>query len=75
MKKQWEVRISDCGAYLHTLPLNDLQEHTYGSDCECDPDVKVRDEEDGEAYKYIWIIHNSFDGREVIEKLEELEGE
>jgi len=49
---------------IHVLPINDLKEHAELTTCECCPSVKF---EDGE----ILIIHNSFDGRELIEKINE----
>jgi hypothetical protein len=45
---------------LHILPLNDLHEHEESSTCHCDPEII---EENGE----IIIVHNSFDGREGVE--------
>ena len=47
----------------HVLPSNDLKEHTDSSICECKPNSKILDNGD------ILIIHNSYDGREYIEKL------
>jgi hypothetical protein len=46
----------------HVLPTDDLKPHTEDSTCECKPRVIF---ENGEMI----IIHNSFDGREKIEQL------
>jgi len=46
----------------HIIPVNDLELHSETTDCHCNPTVQV---EDGE----IFIVHNSFDGREFKEQL------
>ena len=45
----------------HIIPINDLKEHEDHSMCHCHPEVK---EEDGDLF----IIHNSYDGREYKER-------
>ena len=45
---------------LHVYPVNDTKEHRFDEFCECEPEYK-----DG-----IWA-HNSYDGREYIDKLTE----
>jgi hypothetical protein len=50
----------------HILPTNDLREHEELSTCKCVPRVDVQENGD------ILIIHNSFDGREVIEMFTEI---
>jgi len=47
---------------LHILPINDLEEHEELSTCKCNPKLI---EENGELI----LVHNSFDKREVIERL------
>lgn len=47
---------------INILPINDLQEHTENSTCECNPKIEF---ENGEMI----IIHNSYDGREHKEEL------
>jgi len=47
----------------HILPTNDLEPHEESSTCKCLPEVEVIDNGD------MLIIHNSFDGREQVEKL------
>lgn len=47
----------------HILPLNDLEEHLEKSTCKCTPNVELL--EDGD----LLVIHNSFDKREIIERL------
>jgi hypothetical protein len=50
----------------HVYPLNDLCPHSVedGGQCECDPKVEFL--ESGDTL----VVHNSFDGREIIEELE-----
>ncbi len=46
---------------IHVTPLNDLKKHSEDFGCECKPKMVP---ENG-----VWIVvHNSFDGREVMEK-------
>ena len=47
----------------HLLPTNDLEEHQEKSTCKCLPKSDVLENGD------LMIIHNSFDKREVIERL------
>jgi hypothetical protein len=49
---------------LHIIPLNDLEEHVEDSTCKCCPRLIM---ENGEMI----LVHNSFDGREIRERLEE----
>ena len=44
---------------IHIIPINDLEEHIESSTCKCNPTYCNKD---GEI-----IIHNSFDGRELLE--------
>ncbi len=47
---------------IHVVPVNDLKEHEErGTTCWCYPQVY---EEDGETV----VVHNSLDGRELIER-------
>lgn len=50
---------------LHILPINDLKEHEESSTCECCPKLII---ENGEMI----FVHNSFDGREIIEEVNEI---
>lgn len=53
---------------IHVYPVDDLMEHdttNTGSTCRCEPEIMV---ENGE----IIVIHNSFDGREGMEWLDEI---
>lgn len=45
------------------LPMNDLKEHIEESICECGPSVEILENGD------MMIIHNSYDGREILEQL------
>lgn len=47
----------------HLLPTNDLEKHEESSTCKCMPELQVIETGD------MLIIHNSFDGREQVEKL------
>jgi hypothetical protein len=47
----------------HLLPKDDLEEHLENSTCKCLPIAEVLENGD------IMIIHNSFDKREIIERL------
>jgi hypothetical protein len=49
----------------NVTPNNDLEEHTKDSTCKCKPKVIF---ENGEMI----IVHNSFDKREFVEKLLEI---
>ena len=49
----------------HVLPTNDLKEHSENTTCECKPKVIF---ENG----HMIIIHNSFDYREKIEQLRDV---
>lgn len=50
---------------INVYPINDLKEHELSSTCECVPRIEV---ENGEMI----LIHNSFDGREGLEKANEI---
>jgi hypothetical protein len=60
-KKGWDTFKMPNGDF-HVVPCLDLQEHTDDSDCACEP---RRDFDCPNLY-----IHNAFDGREIVEKLE-----
>lgn len=47
---------------IHILPINDLKEHEESSTCECSPTLEI---ENGEMI----FIHNSYDGRELVESI------
>lgn len=47
----------------HIIPINDLHEHEDNSSCSCNP--TVTELENG----YLQVKHNSWDGREYIERL------
>lgn len=44
----------------HVLPINDLRDHVEAEDCWCEPRIE---EDDGGTV----VIHNSMDGRELVE--------
>lgn len=51
---------------IHIYPENDLQEHItegYPCQCPCEPDSWYDEEVDA-----IFVTHNSFDGRELVEE-------
>lgn len=45
---------------IHVLPINDIEEHQESTTCHCHPAIQ---EESGTMI----IVHNSFDGRELVE--------
>jgi hypothetical protein len=50
---------------VHVLPIDDLREHIeHGASCWCNPS------EDREKEDCLIIIHNSMDGREILESLD-----
>lgn len=50
---------------IHVLPINDIEEHEETTACKCEPTVL---NENGEFI----VVHNSFDGREGVEIVNEL---
>lgn len=54
---------------VHVVPVNDLREHTVEDfDCECDPTIEWIDPETELPYEDgPLVIHNSWDGRELLE--------
>jgi hypothetical protein len=50
---------------IHIIPINDLKEHKETTVCKCQPKAIKENNE-------LIIIHNSFDGREGIEWMEEI---
>ena len=49
---------------VDVMPVNDLREHIPGEHCPCKPTVEI-------VGANLVIIHNSWDGRELIEQIEE----
>jgi len=47
---------------IHVTPRNDMKKHIDSRDCWCHPSLKEREN------KAIIVIHQSMDGRELIEK-------
>lgn len=50
---------------IHIMPINDLEEHEESSTCKCSPKLIVENDE-------MIFIHNSYDGREYIEEVNEI---
>jgi hypothetical protein len=53
---------------IHVHPLNDIKHHDTsdtGNTCHCEPTVRIAGNE-------IFVIHNSFDGREGVEWANEI---
>jgi hypothetical protein len=48
---------------LHVIPINDLKDHSEDSICECNPKAEILENGD------MLIIHNSYDGREIVENI------
>ena len=53
---------------LHVVPENDLRDHSCSRDCWCAPTLEGTDPETGQPYLSILVIHNSADGRELVER-------
>ncbi len=55
--------------YIHVVPVGDVEPHeeryTEGYECKCDPKIEV-------VHETILVIHNSFDGREGVEIVNEI---
>lgn len=55
--------------YIHIVPVNDTEEHEErymeGYECKCEPKIEP-------IHDTILVIHNSFDGREGIEIVNEI---
>lgn len=54
---------------VHVYPLNDLDNHIVegdgdGASCPCNPKIEIHGAD-------LLYIHNSFDGREIVEELRE----
>jgi hypothetical protein len=47
----------------HAIPVDDLKPHAVSPACKCAP--RVEDVNGGK-----WVVHNSFDGRELLENEE-----
>lgn len=61
---------------IHVYPMNDEKEHdTESTMCWCQPRVEWVDQDSGEAYSGAMVIHNSADGRELIEQAEEIKND
>lgn len=55
---------------IHVLPQNDLRYHTETRNCWCEPHLELFIDDDGhllEDHEAV-VVHNSADGRELIEK-------
>lgn len=50
---------------IHVLPINDEREHEELTSCWCNPQL-ITDEPE------LIVVHNSMDGRELIEQAEEV---
>lgn len=62
MSKGWDNILAGNGS-IHTVPAHDLERHPLTETCPCGP---RRDPVEQRLF-----IHNAFDGRDLIEKLEE----
>lgn len=49
----------------HVTPTNDLQPHEESTTCKCEPKVEIMESGD------MLVIHNSYDGRELFEEINE----
>ncbi len=52
---------------IHVYPLGDLETHVLeGTQCKCNPRIETENE--------IIVVHNSFDGREAVERANSILG-
>lgn len=52
------------------MPINDVQPHFRGRNCDCSPQVVYIDPDTGQFYPNgPLIVHFAFDGRDAIERL------
>jgi hypothetical protein len=51
---------------IHVMPVDDLREHVF-ENCPCNPEIGVVDAD-------LIYIHNSWDGKEFVEQVEEFLG-
>ena len=61
--RDYKESISNDFDELHSVPIDDDEEHTHSEDCPCNPSVEV-------AYQFgmmKFYQHHSFDGREGLE--------
>jgi hypothetical protein len=73
MKKDWSINKD--GSVTHVVPNNDLKPHVEDFQerglpacrCSCKPEIKFF-----ENPRYWIVIHNSWDGREVVEWAEDI---
>lgn len=47
---------------IHVIPINDMKEHIHSRKCWCNPRLEQKNT------KETLVIHNSMDGRELIER-------
>lgn len=59
--------MDDTGEILHVIPLNDIFPHYTKMSCGCRPKLRPIEKDDGESC--LLVIHNSWDRREVYERL------
>ena len=65
MERGWHVEQGLAGNDdVDVMPVNDLREHIPGTHCPCKPTIEI-------VGANLVIIHNSWDGRELIEQIED----
>ena len=65
--KKWGVFEEDDS--VHVIPIDDFEEHDCSFMCKCNPVVEICDLEAMVPYNKILVIHQAFDGRDVMEVL------
>ena len=55
-------RSVDYGVFVEVVPISDSEEHAHGDECWCTPKVDYSESRP-------LVIHNSKDGREIIERI------
>lgn len=63
----WRVDRTEEGA--HVWPTQDLHAHQLSRKCACHPSVEDVWSDDRKIFKGVIVIHNSWDGRELLEHI------
>jgi hypothetical protein len=59
--------IFEIGTTIHILPMDEQDQHEFSSTCKCEPRVEIFENS-------IQIIHDAFDGRVAVERVNEILG-
>lgn len=64
------ISVQRSNSDVHVLPEGDLREHACTRTCWCQPAIETHDPETGRGYVGMaaMVVHNSADGRELVEE-------